>query len=66
MKSLTLITILSAMGTSLMAQPVFETIINESANICQLESIGNVYSDLLIPSQRISKLGFSYRRHKMS
>lgn len=43
MKKIIIIALLSAMGTTLMAQPVFETIINESANICHLESTGYVY-----------------------
>jgi len=43
MKTFTLIAILLTVGLGLTAQPVFEKIINESANICYLESTGEVY-----------------------
>ena len=43
MKKLILIVVLWMTGLALYAQPVLENIYNESANICQLESIGDAY-----------------------
>jgi len=43
MKKLILIVVPWMMGLALYAQPVLENIYDESANICQLESIGDVY-----------------------
>jgi hypothetical protein len=43
MKNQILIIILCIAGPALIAQPVLEKIYTESANICQLESIGEVY-----------------------
>lgn len=43
MKAQTVIAILLLTGTNLLSQPVFEKTYSESANICYLESIGQVY-----------------------
>jgi len=52
MKQQILIIIMSIAGPALIAQPVLEKIYTESANICQLESIGEVYYSMDVISKQ--------------
>ena len=49
---LTLTIIIGMMGMTLFAQPVFEKIYDESASICQLESLGDVYYSMDVINKR--------------
>lgn len=49
---ITLTITIVTMGMSLLSQPVFENFYDESANICQLESLGEVYYSMDVISKR--------------